>query len=597
MRTLLKKHFGFEEFRPLQEEIINHVMAQRDCLVLMPTGGGKSLCFQMPAVAVEGVTVVISPLISLMKDQVDQLRSNGIEAAFLNSTLTANQIEDIQEQTLHGHVKLLYVAPERLATSGFQEFLHSLPISLIAIDEAHCISEWGHDFRPEYRNLKKLRGDFADVPIIALTATATETVRADILKQLNLHEPKVFISSFNRPNLTYSVQPKQDTFGRLVKLLRHYQGESVIIYCFSRKGTEELAERLRSLKFSAAPYHAGLTSAVRQQTQEKFIRDEINIIIATIAFGMGIDKPDVRLVVHYDLPKSVEGYYQETGRAGRDGLPAECVLFFSYADKRKHAWFIEQMADQAERDKVWQQLNCVIKYAELQRCRRQFLLNYFGESYPSGKCASCDVCTHQTSDETVEEPAYDATLFNELKNLRKQLAEQLGVPPYIIFGNTSLQEMATYFPQSQTSFVQITGVGTKKLTQFGDSFLTVIKTYAQTHNLTEQPKPAKPPKEIFVFTGSTYDLTKQLLQQKLTIADIAKQREVAASTIVSHIEKLLIVDPQLDIAYLKPDGPRVATIIQAFKKIGGAMTLSPVRTLLGESYSYDELRLVRLFVK
>lgn len=592
MRTLLKQYFGFEDFRPLQEQVIQHVMAQQDCLVLMPTGGGKSLCFQLPALALPGITVVISPLISLMKDQVDQLQANGVAAAFLNSTLKPDAIAAIQHQARQGRLKILYIAPERLSAFGFQDFLQSLNLNLIAIDEAHCISEWGHDFRPDYRNLKNLRTDFPGLPIIALTATATETVRADILKQLRLRQPKVFTSSFNRPNLTYRVIPKQQAFNRLVELLQHYKEESVIIYCFSRKGTEELAQRLCASGFTAAAYHAGLTAEVRQRTQEQFIRDEVHIIVATIAFGMGIDKPDVRLVVHYDLPKSVEGYYQETGRAGRDGLPAECALFFSYADKNKHLYFINQIANLVEREKVLQNLNQVVKYGDWQQCRRKFLLSYFGEDYSADNCATCDVCTHQVTTVRSEDSTYDQTLFDQLRTIRKQLAEQLGVPPYIVFGNTSLQEMSTYFPQSPDTFLQITGVGNQKLAQFGETFLAEISQYAQAHGLADTT--ARP---AVVYLGSTYDTTKQLLLKKQSIADMAKTRNLAAGTILAHIEKLVEVDPQLDVAYLQPVSPHFDTIAQAFRQIGSNLALSPVRTLLGDKYSYDELRLARLFIK
>ncbi|MFA6388784.1 MAG: RecQ family ATP-dependent DNA helicase [Patescibacteria group bacterium] len=599
MHNLLKKYFGFEQFRPLQEDIITHVLKQQDCLVLMPTGGGKSLCFQLPALALPGLTLVISPLIALMKDQVDQLNSNGIAAAFLNSTLTFPEIIAVQTKAKQGELKILYIAPERLAAIGFMNFLQSLNTSLIAIDEAHCISEWGHDFRPDYRTLKLLRAQFAHVPIIALTATATEKVRIDILQQLNLRQPRTFISSFNRPNLTYSVYPKKDAFPRLLELLKRYHDESVIIYCFSRKDTEQLAELLNHYQFKAAPYHAGLTNEVRKQTQEQFIRDQINIITATIAFGMGIDKPDVRLVVHQDLPKSVEGYYQETGRAGRDGLPAECALFFSYADKRKQAYFINQISNVAEREKSWQQLEQVLQYGSLQQCRRGFLLRYFGEQYQVKNCAACDVCKNEVVNLHAETASYDTGLFNELRTLRKQLAEQLGVPPYIIFGNASLQEMATYFPQSEAALINITGVGNTKLTQFGKVFLDVIRAYAKKNNLTEKIKSniITPIDKLdtFIYKDSTYDKTKQLLLQKLALNEIAKQRQLSVGTIISHIEKLVKADPQMDITYLKPIAPRLKIIAPVFQQTGG-LALSPVRAILGEDFSYDELRLARLFL-
>jgi len=388
----LKAYFGFDRFLPLQEEIITKVLAKRDTLVLMPTGGGKSLCYQLPALRFQGLTLVVSPLIALMKDQVDGLLANGVPAGLLNSTLTAQEANQVQDQARQGKIKILYVAPERLAISGFQRFLQSLDVSLIAIDEAHCISEWGHDFRPDYRNLKSLRKDFPGVPVIALTATATEPVREDIVNQLALDKPEIFISSFNRPNLTYTIQPKTEPLGSLLHLLEKHQGGSAIIYRFSRKATEETALELSERGFSALPYHAGLERDLRRETQEKFIRDQVQIVVATIAFGMGIDKPDVRLVVHYDLPKTVEGYYQETGRAGRDGLPSDCVLFYSYGDRSKQEYFISQIEDDDEREKAHTKLEQVLALCDLQTCRRAYLMEYLGESWPETDCGGCDIC-------------------------------------------------------------------------------------------------------------------------------------------------------------------------------------------------------------
>ena len=342
MKELLKRYFGYDTFRPLQEEIIGSVMQKRDALVIMPTGGGKSLCYQLPALRLDGITLVVSPLISLMKDQVDALKANGIAAELVNSTLTYAEIGRVQAQAQRGDLKILYLAPERLALPDFRGFLKALDVSLVAVDEAHCISEWGHDFRPDYRTLGDLRRSMATVPFIALTATATERVRHDIVSQLGLKEPQQFIASFDRPNLRYEVRPKRRAYEQLVQLLRERSGESAIIYCFSRKDTEELADKLRDEGFKALPYHAGMDGETRGRNQEGFIRDEADIIVATIAFGMGIDKPDVRLVVHQELPKSLEAYYQQTGRAGRDGLPSDCALFYSYGDKIKQDFFINQ---------------------------------------------------------------------------------------------------------------------------------------------------------------------------------------------------------------------------------------------------------------
>ena len=392
MLEQLKAYFGFDRFLPLQEEIIAKVLDKRDTLVLMPTGGGKSLCYQLPALRFKGLTLVVSPLIALMKDQVDGLRANGVPAGLLNSTLAQEEATLVQDQARQGKIKILYVAPERLALPGFQRFLQSLDVSLIAIDEAHCISEWGHDFRPDYRNLKGLRKDFPGVPVIALTATATKPVREDIVNQLGLAEPEIFISSFNRPNLTYTIQPKTEPLGSLLHLLEKHQGGSAIIYRFSRKLTEETALELSERGFSALPYHAGLERDLRRETQEKFIRDQVQIVVATIAFGMGIDKPDVRLVVHYDLPKTVEGYYQETGRAGRDGLPSDCVLFYSYGDRSKQEYFISQIEDDEEQDKAHTKLDQILALCDLQTCRRAYLMEYLGESWPKTDCGGCDIC-------------------------------------------------------------------------------------------------------------------------------------------------------------------------------------------------------------
>lgn len=558
----------------------------------MPTGGGKSLCYQLPALVFDGLTLVISPLIALMKDQVDSLNANGIKAEFINSALSAKDVFRVQQEAKNGKIKILYVAPERLAVPGFQTLLKTLALSLIAIDEAHCISEWGHDFRPDYRNLTTLRTDFPAVPVIALTATATEKVCQDIIAQLNLQQGRTFLGGFNRPNLTYRVFPKRKAFLQLCQHLKKNPNAPVIIYCFSRKNTEALAENLSDEGFTALPYHAGLEAAVRQETQEKFIRDQVPIIVATIAFGMGIDKPDVRLVVHYDLPKSVEGYYQETGRAGRDNLPAECVLFYSYGDKIKHDFFIKQMENDAERENTIKKLTQMISYCELQTCRRAFLLSYFGEKGMTS-CQGCDIClsTQEEFDATeisqkilsaairtgerfgmnhvigvlrgqktqrilelghdklsvygiikdcddlelkriislllmkallvkngaeyptlavtptgrtflkqnekvflvrplrAAEPilarrpegAYNTELFEQLRLLRKNVANKRGVPPFVIFGDATLQQMALAFPQTPLALSRIFGVGAAKLEQFGELFLEVIRQYTAQH--------------------------------------------------------------------------------------------------------------------
>lgn len=715
MRNTLKQYFGYDEFLPLQEEIIDNVLAKKDALVIMPTGGGKSLCYQLPAIMFSGVTLVVSPLIALMKDQVDALQANGVSAEFINSSLSAAENFQIQERTRKGEIKILYVAPERLAVEDFCKFLKTINVQLIAIDEAHCISEWGHDFRPEYRNLKKLRQDFPAIPVIALTATATLKVRKDIIQQLSLQSAEVFLRSFNRENLTYFVQPKQDVFDEIRLLLERHKDKSSIIYCSSRKTTEKLAQDLRKAKFTALPYHAGLSSKERSETQEKFIRDEIMIIVATIAFGMGIDKPDVRLVVHYDLPKSLEGYYQETGRAGRDSLASDCVLFYSYGDKMKQDYFIRQIQNEQERLMAEVKLDQVIEFCELDHCRRGYLLKYFDEKWEVDNCGNCDTCitpkedfdateisrkilsavirtgerfginhvvdvllgkntkkvkemnhdslsvfgiekhfgreelrhfilallsrnllvknegkypTMRVSDEgkqflkygenialskpkTVKEKSaakreddfvFDAALFQELKVLRKQLADEKNVPPFVIFGDVSLREMSHYFPQSLDSFQNISGVGAMKLTQYGGQFLAIIKRYVEENQLEEIEIPLsrkdlqRKGKIVNAVSGETFQKTKEFFLQKLSIEAIAKQRGLAPGTVLNHLEKLLAAGDSMDVSYLDQPSERRDKIRLAFKESGG-FALLPVRRVLGEEFSYEELRLVRMLMQ
>ena len=719
IRSLLKSHFGYDGFRPSQEEIIASVLDGNDSLVLMPTGAGKSLCYQLPALCLDGLTLVVSPLIALMKDQVDALKANGIAAEFINSTLSPAELRRVQSEALAGALKILYLAPERLALAGFQSFLGRLGVSLIAVDEAHCISEWGHDFRPDYRNLAALRGLLPGTPVIALTATATERVRRDIVAQLGLSGGRVFISSFNRPNLTYAVRPKRRAFDALLALFEQHRDEAAIIYRFSRKDTENLARRLSSHGISALPYHAGLDGEVRRLTQERFARDQVPVIVATIAFGMGIDKPDVRLIVHYDMPKSVEGYYQETGRAGRDDLPSDCVFFYSRADKIKHEFFIKKIEDPRERENARRKLDQVVELGELETCRRRYLLAYFGEEQDAENCGACDICLESSR---VDEPAvtdgpknfdateitqkilsavartgqrfgaghvsqvlrgartrrvldlghdrltvygivsdfgdeeikeitelltqrgllerqagdypilavteagwrflrdrgtvslpdprrdfskystsragqaeYDRLLFEKLRALRGRLAADRGVPPYVVFGDAALQQMAYFLPQGADSFLKISGVGEAKLAQFGEPFLSVIQAHANEHDLSEKPNTAevRPPRRPSLGDGSTSDATKRLLSQGMPIEDIAAQRGLALTTILGHLEALIDAGEHLELDNLTPDQDRAAKIRAAFET-AGTLALSPVRELLGDGFSYEEIRLVRL---
>jgi len=711
MLNLLKTHFGFDQFLPLQKEIIRWVISKRDAFVLMPTGGGKSLCYQMPALMLPGLTLVISPLIALMKDQVDALQANGIPAQFINSTLGYAAIAQIQREAQAKKIKILYVAPERLILHNFQDFLKKITVSLIAIDESHCISEWGHDFRPDYRNLKLLRNIFPEVPVIALTATATKKVREDIICQLSLERAKIFISSFNRPNLTYAVLPQKDSYDQLIEILRKHEKDSAIIYCFSRKDTEHLAADLHQQGFEALPYHAGLESEARRANQEKFIRDGVQIIVATIAFGMGIDKPDVRLVIHYHLPKSIEGYYQETGRAGRDGLPSLCVLFYSHADSIKQKYFIRQIENEAERKNAYQKLEHMVRYCELTTCRRSHLLAYFGEDYPSEQCDGCDICLspQEEYDATIisqkimsaiirtggqfgishiidvlsgdrnkkiiernhdklsvygiakdfskedlrhiigqlvsiklivkigdefpildvsqagkdilknrgkislpklkskgkspqpsdaAEAGYDQELFEQLRLLRNKIADEKRVPPYVVFGDRALRQMAFYLPQNEENFSKISGVGQEKLRQYGRLFIEEIRTYAQKNKLSTKAMRTKrvATRRRINHLGPTYQETKKLLLQKSSIEQIANKRGLSVGTIIAHIEKLVRSSGKLDLDYLRPPAEKYARIVEAFQESGGK-ALSPVRELLGKQFSYEELRMVRLFMK
>jgi ATP-dependent DNA helicase RecQ len=594
---LLKRYFGFPSFRPLQREIIHATMEGRDVFALLPTGGGKSLCFQLPALMRTGLTVVVSPLIALMKDQVDALQAGGIAATFLNSSLGAAESRK-RLRGLHQHeYRLLYAAPERLMLSGVLEDLQKWNVNLIAVDEAHCISEWGHDFRPEYRQLAQLRETFPNTPMMALTATATTRVREDIAKLLQLREPQCFVASFNRPNLTYRVIAKAKPAAQALAFLRSHPRDSGIIYCYSRENAEKVAAQLIQHGIPARPYHAGLTAGERSKNQELFLRDEVRVICATIAFGLGINKPNVRFVIHYDLPKTIEGYYQETGRAGRDGLPAECLLLFSAGDVVKQQFFIKEKSPD-EQLLAQEQLQQIVHYADSAGCRRVALLRYFGETFGAANCGGCDNCLNprdtfdgtvaaqkflscvyrirqksgfgfglnhvvevltgsdsdqirrrrheelstygigrehsrphwqamgrelvrlgflrQTLDKfsvlelteeglaalrertqiTLTKPmaapsapekmprageiACDEELFERLRQLRKKLADERNVPAYIVFSDVALRQMARYYPASDDQFTRISGVGEKKLQEFGAVFLAEIAAHLQT---------------------------------------------------------------------------------------------------------------------
>ncbi len=707
-REVLKKHFGYSEFHPLQEAIISDVMDGKDVFVLMPTGSGKSLCYQLPAVMKNGITIVISPLIALMKDQVDSLRANGIGASFINSALSAAEIENVKIRMLENTDKILYIAPERLTSKDFLPFLRTLDISLFAVDEAHCISEWGHDFRPEYRKLNLLRQHFPSVPIAALTATAIQEVQRDIVHHLDLREPKMYRASFNRKNLLYYIRPKKDAYKQITDYLRKRPSISGIVYCQSRQTTELLAEKLRADGFRALPYHAGMPAEMRSENQEKFIRDDAELIVATIAFGMGINKPNVRFVFHYDLPKNIESYYQETGRAGRDGLPSECVLFFSYGDKIKIEHFLEKMKNPGKRRMAYAKLQSMISFCERAECRRKMLLGYFGEVF-NGECNTCDTCLQppetfdgtgiakkalgciqdtgqrfgmnyiiglltgkenrrsaaynhsslksygtgtehtqkqwqtfirelvhrgcldvvgdkypilklnqrsndilsgkapvlltkpaekeqplQATRETPRTDIFDSALFEILRALRKKIADSEGVPPYIVFPDTTLKELATYFPQDAASLMKIHGVGEIKLGRYGNVFLKAIQDYCNEHGIIRMPKQnfqEAPQIPAAALRSETCRKTLELCRQEMALEHIAKVRNLAPSTIASHIEKLLMEGEDVNIDRLVPKEKQEA--IRECMELVKTQNLTPLKEQLGDGYSYDELRIAR----
>lgn len=621
LKILLKQNFGFDEFRPLQQDIIQNILQKKDTFVLMPTGGGKSLCYQLPALYFEGLTVVISPLIALMKDQVDALKLNGIQAERINSSMTGMEIQNVMARAQQGKLKMLYVAPERLAQSSFRQFLMNLNLSLIAIDEAHCISEWGHDFRPDYRSLNQLKELFPTVPITAFTATATPKVQQDILTQLQLRNCQSFVSSFDRPNLKFTVLRKKDTFQKLTHFLEKYKGESVIIYCFSRKDTENLASRLQHSGHKAAPYHAGLKPEQRKQTQDQFIRDDIDIVTATIAFGMGIDKSNIRLVVHYSFPKSIEGYYQEVGRAGRDGLPSECVTFFGYQDRFSQQYFINQITDSTLKKNAERKLQKVMNYCSESHCRRSYLLRYFGEQSIQKSCQNCDNCTgnqealyfQSTNSNTRQRSAHRRTktqlpfhdeLFQSLRALRKRLADERGVPPYVIFSDATLQEMAYYLPHSPETLTHIQGVGNQKLERFGELFLKEISNFSERTGHSSIEIPTRRERRAQRGRSSNkkkldhdrYFATKIMLDEGKTIEEVAKAQGYAPSTIFKHVEKLTEGGIKVKVNHLAPDEGRFKIMKWAFEQCGEEY-LKPVFEHLKEKYDYDELRMTRLILR
>jgi ATP-dependent DNA helicase RecQ len=728
LEQALKHYFGYDEFRLAQREIITTALANRDLLVVMPTGGGKSLCFQLPALLKNGITIVVSPLIALMQDQVQLLADNGIAATFLNSSISAEERRDRVRSIYEGEIKLLYVAPERLNQDFIANFLvelhQDIGIASFAIDEAHCVSEWGHDFRPDYRKLSQLRQYFPRVPFLGLTATATDRVRQDIIKQLELRDPDIHIASFNRPNLYYEVRRKTTTpYRELLAQVKKTDG-SGIIYCLSRKKVDELTLKLLQDGIKVLPYHAGLDSETRTNNQTSFIRDDVQWMIATVAFGMGINKPDVRSVIHYDLPRNIEGYYQESGRAGRDGEPAHCTLYFGGGDIKTIEYLIAQKIDRetgealAEEQRIaTQQLRRVINYAEGTECRRIVQLGYFGESFP-GNCDNCDNCKyprplsdwtieaqkllscifrfnerrkgqsyglaytidvlrgskadkvlrngHDTlstygigRDRTVDEwrmlgrsllhqglvdetsdgypvlklnafsmeilkgerkveiaisPTKSAAesmdvstnsaeiqaLYSRLQKLRKQYADANKVPPYVVFADSSLRLMAQQQPQTLAQFAQISGVGARKLAQYGEMFTAEIRAFRGESGLSVQSE-SDPTPPLTIYSASKSDVsasqlqTLEFYQRGLNIAEIAIERGMRENTIIDHLIKAIECGYELNLDRIVPPDRQEA--IDRAIQVVGADRLTPIREHLGESYSYQEIKLVRAKLK
>ncbi len=707
----LQRVFGFSSFRSNQQDIVEAILAGKDVFAVMPTGGGKSLCYQLPASLLSGGCIVISPLISLMKDQVDAAVAIGLDAAYLNSTLPQSEQQEVMAKMQQGGYQLLYISPERLALPGFLQRLKKSPFSFLAVDEAHCISEWGHDFRPDYLSLSRIREEFPHLPLAAFTATATEKVQEDITRRLHLSDPLLVRASFDRPNLFYQVLPRQQVNKQIEGAIREHKGEAGIVYRLSRNDVEKTASYLSARGIAALPYHAGLEAGERQRNQEAFNRDDVQVIVATVAFGMGIDKSNVRFVIHGDLPKNMESYYQETGRAGRDNEPAHCLLFYSRGDFFRLRPFIEQLQDQQEREFGLQQLRKIMAFAEQPRCRRRAVLAYFDEEYGQENCGACDICVHGTEeiDGTVDaqkimsaiyrtdqrfgaghivdivygakskrivslghdkiktygvgrkegkrhwrsvidallaqgllqaeggeypllkltvageevlfgkkefihhcilapektvqqEETHDRDLFSRLQHLRREMAEAEGVPPYVLFSDRSLREMCCSYPESEAEFLAVSGVGQVKLSQYGASFLSVIKDYLLEHPEIEKVLPevveqrGRQATRIGPQSSDTLTETLLLAKEGLGVEEIAARRGLKPITIAGHLEQIFQQEGN-DLDILHFVGSDLLQELSAQFVTHGIARLKPVVESMQGRADYDQARIVRGYLE
>jgi ATP-dependent DNA helicase RecQ len=601
--TPLRRYWGYNAFRPLQERIVRSLLAGRDTCVVMPTGGGKSLCYQLPAVMSEKTAVVISPLIALMQDQAAQLAQMGIPAAVLNSTLSNEEQTRVMRQARSGAFRLLYLSPERLQRADTLDWLQHVPVSFFAIDEAHCISEWGHEFRPEYRQLSRLRGKFPDLPIAAFTASATRHVRHDILAQLALRDPEKYIASFHRPNLRYLVRECEsaEQTALLVTALRHYREGNVIVYSPTINRVEETVDFLAGEGIEAVPYHAKMQTDERRRNQERWMSDEVRILVGTIAFGLGINKAAVRAVIHLALPKSVEQFYQEAGRAGRDGNPADCVLLWRKQDAGLLAYFVNQITDAAERERAWQRYHKIRDFAESNNCRHRQICTHFGETPKWGSCGACDVCgiapewmTIAASRAAVRQAVAaapqpraaiepDADLREYLREWRRNTAKEQGMPAFIVLHDSTLEEICRIRPSSIAQLLAITGIGERKAEMYGHELLAALQRYTEGARASAMPQKMTAP-------GLE---TLELLSAGKTLEEIAQIRGRQLSTIVNAVAAL-VETGQVEFQSAWIDRNREAVIAAACERAGlDTLTrLKPLKEVLPPEITYEEIRLV-----